>query len=88
MAKRQSPLEFNYEGDGEELGKGGIATLTVDGKEVAKGRIEKTQPLMFSADETADVGLDNQTPVATDIGEGREETRFTGKIESVVVELK
>ena len=81
-------LDFKYEGENEELGKGGIATLTVNGKQVAKGRIEKTQPLLFSADETADVGLDNQTPVATDLGEGRIETRFTGKIEKVVVELK
>ena len=43
---------------------------------------------MFSADETADVGLDNQTPVAEGIGYGPEETRFTGKIRKVTVELK
>lgn len=36
-------------------------------KNVAKGRIEKTQPFIFLADETADVGLDNQTPVAEGI---------------------
>ena len=37
---------------------------TVNGKAVAEGRVEKTQPNIFSADETADVGIDNQTPVA------------------------
>ncbi|MFV1964765.1 MAG: arylsulfatase [Pirellulaceae bacterium] len=79
-------LDFKYDGGG--LGKGGVATLSVNGKTVAEGRIEKTQPLIFSADETADVGLDNQTPVAEGIGVGRDETRFTGKIRKITVEVK
>jgi len=79
-------LDFVYDGGG--LGKGGMATLSVDGETVAKGRVEKTQPLVFSADETADVGLDNQTPVAEGIGIGREETRFTGKIHKVTLDVK
>jgi arylsulfatase len=79
-------LDFAY--DGGDLGKGGMAKLSVNGKPVAEGRIEKTQPLIFSADETADVGLDNQTPVAEGIGIGREETRFTGKIHKVTVAVK
>jgi len=79
-------LDFDYEGGG--LGKGGMATLSVNGKNVAEGRIDKTQPLIFSADETADVGLDNQTPVAEGIGIGRDATRFTGKIRKVTVEVK
>ena len=79
-------LNFVYDGGG--LGKGGKATLSVNGKAVAEGRIEKTQPLIFSADETADVGLDNQTPVAEGIGIGREETRFTGKIHKITLAVK
>lgn len=79
-------LDFKYDGGG--LGKGGMATLSVNDEEVAKGRIEKTQPFVFSADETADVGLDNQTPVAEDIGIGRVETRFTGKINKITLEVK
>ena len=67
-------------------GKGGKATLSVNGKKVAEGRIEKTQPNIFSADETADVGIDNQTPVAEGIGIGPE-TRFTGKINKVILEV-
>ena len=79
-------LDFDYDGGG--LGKGGTATLSVNGDTVAEGRVEKTQPLMFSADETADLGLDNQTPVVEGIGIGREETRFTGKIQKVTVEVR
>ena len=79
-------LDFVYDGGG--LGKGGMATLSVNGETVAEGRIEKTQPLIFSADETADVGLDNQTPVAVDIGIGRDETRFTGTINKVTLDVK
>ncbi len=51
-----------------------------------RAAIEKTQPNIFSADETADVGIDNQTPVAEGIGIGAE-TRFTGKIDKVVLEV-
>jgi arylsulfatase A-like enzyme len=76
-------LDFDYDGGG--VGKGGTAKLSVNGKNVAEGRIEKTQPLIFSADETADVGLDNQTPVVEGIGVGRDETRFTGDIKTVVI---
>ena len=79
-------LDFEYDGGG--VGKGGMATISVNGEEVAKGRIAKTQPNIFSADETADVGLDNQTPVAVDIGTGRVETRFTGMINKITLEVK
>jgi arylsulfatase len=83
-------VKFDFAYDGGGLGKGGEVTIYVDGESVAKGRVEKTQPYIFSADETADVGLDNQTPVAVteDIGYGPVETRFTGTIDKVVIELK
>ncbi|HXJ77968.1 MAG TPA: hypothetical protein VMS64_04715 [Candidatus Methylomirabilis sp.] len=77
-------LDFVYDGGG--VGKGGKATLSVNGKPVAEGRVEKTQPNIFSADETADVGIDNQTPVAEGIGIGPE-TRFTGRIKKVTFEV-
>lgn len=79
-------LDFAYDGGG--LGKGGMASLLVNGEKAAEGRIEHTQPMIFSADETADVGLDNQTPVALGIGYGPEETKFTGKIIKVVIDVK
>ena len=77
-------LDFVYDGGG--VGKGGKATLLVNGKPVAEGRVEKTQPNIFSADETADVGIDNQTPVALGIGIGAD-TRFTGRINKVILEV-
>jgi arylsulfatase len=79
-------FDFVYDGDG--LGKGGKMTIYVNDKAIADGRIEKTQPNIFSADETADVGLDNQTPVAEGIGYGPTETNFTGKINKVIVEVE
>ena len=51
------------------------------------GCIGQTQPNMFSLDETADVGLDEATPVVEGIGEGRE-THFTGEIEKVTLEVR
>ena len=66
---------------------GGKATLSVNGKPAAEGRVEKTQPNIFSTDETADVGIDNQTPVTEGIGAGPE-TRFSGKITLEVSPVK
>ncbi len=77
-------LEFAYDGGG--MGKGGQATLSVNGEKVAEGRIEHTQGMMFSADETADVGIDLGTPVVESIG-AEAKSRFTGRIPKVTVEI-
>jgi hypothetical protein len=77
-------LDFAYDGGG--VGRGGKVTLYVNGKSVAEGRVEKTQPNIFSADETADVGIDNQTPVAEGIGIGAD-TRFTGRINKITLDV-
>ena len=45
-----------------------MGTLFVNDQKVAEGRIERTQPMIFSADETADVGIDLATPVVETIG--------------------
>lgn len=87
LAKGKATIKFEFDYAGGGFGKGGKATLLVNGKEVATGKIEKTQPNVFSADETADVGLDNQTPVYDAVGYGPEETKFTGKIKKVVVDI-
>ena len=79
-------IQFDFAYDGGGLGKGGVGTISVNGQKVAEGRIERTQPNIFSADETADVGVDEATPVTEDYKEG--DNRFTGKIGKVVVELK
>ncbi len=77
--------EFVYDGNG--FGKGGSATLTVNGEKVAEGRIEGTHAFIFSPDEGADVGLDGETPVVEDYGVPAPH-RFTGKIDKVTVDVK
>ena len=78
-------FEFVYDG-GEKPGMGGTGTISVNGQKVAEGRIDNTTPFLFSADETADVGVDVATPVTEDYAEG--DNAFTGMIEAVTVELK
>jgi arylsulfatase len=76
-------LEFAYDGGG--LGKGGLATIYVNDAKVAEGRIERTQPMIFSADETADVGEDDATPVTEDYK--AYDNKFTAKILKVRVDV-
>jgi arylsulfatase len=52
-----------------------------------EGRIEHTQAGMFSADETADVGIDLGTPVVEAIG-AEAKSRFTGRIPKVTVQVR
>ena len=77
-------FEFKYDGGGPA--KGGKGTLYVNNKKVGEGRIERTQPGIFSADETADVGIDLGTPVVETIG-AEERSRFTGGIPRLTVEI-
>jgi hypothetical protein len=83
----KSVIRFDFAYDGGGLGKGGMGTLYVNDKKVAEGRIERTQPMIFSADETADVGIDLATPVVETIG-SEAKSRFTGKIPKVTVEVR
>ena len=80
-------IKFDFAYDGGGLAKGGQGTLYVDGEKVAEGRIPHTQPMVFSADETADVGIDLATPVVESIGAERK-SKFTGSIYKVTVETK
>lgn len=82
----KATIRFEFDYDGGEPGSGGKGTISVNGKNVAEGRIEKTVPFLFSADETVDVGMDNATPVTKEYKEGDNE--FNGKIGKVTVELK
>jgi arylsulfatase len=79
----QIRMEFAYDGGG--LAKGGAVTLYVDGQSVGEGRVEHTQPLIFSADETADVGNDTGSTVSDDYD--AESSRFTGTINWVQIDL-
>jgi hypothetical protein len=78
-------FQFDYEGGGR--GKGGMATLFVNGGKVAEGRIPATQPNMFSGDDTADIGIDLGTPVVEAIG-AEARSRFTGRIPRLTVSVE
>jgi arylsulfatase A-like enzyme len=82
--KRQARLEFAYDGGG--LAKGGNIALYVDGKSVGKGRVEQTVPMVFSADETCDIGKESGSPVSPDYGPTDNE--FSGKVNWVQIDLE
>jgi len=71
--------------NGTILAQGGLGTLYVNGEKVGEGRIENTRAGMFSADETADVGIDPGTPVVKSIG-SEARSKFNGHIPKVAVE--
>ena len=81
--EHQVRMEFAYDGGG--LGKGGTATLYLDGTPVGDGRIDATVPMMFSGDETTDVGTDGGTPVSDDLD--LRASRFTGRVRWVEIDL-
>jgi arylsulfatase len=87
LAPGKATIKFDFAYDGGGLGKGGTGTLFVNGRKVAEGRIENTQGMIFSADETADVGIDLGTPVVEEIGSDAK-SKFTGKIAKVTIEVK
>jgi arylsulfatase len=78
-------LDFAYDGGGR--GQGATATLTINGKRVAEGRIAKTNAYVFSLDEGADVGVDEDTPV-TEVYQAGVRSRFTGTIDRVTLQVR
>ena len=78
-------MEFAYDGGG--VAKGGNVTLFIDGKAVGNGRVEQTVPMIFSGDETSDVGRKRGSPMTPDIPVG-EASRFNGTVAAVVIDLK
>ena len=81
--EHQVRMEFAYDGGG--LAKGGTVTLYVDGDKVGEGRVEGTIPMVFSADETMDVGRDTASPVSDDYS--GEQSVFTGEVKWVQIDL-
>ncbi len=72
----QLRIEFKYDGGG--LAKGGDVTLYCDGNEIGAGRVDMTQPMVFSADETTDIGYESGTTVTPDYT--AQDSRFTGTL--------
>ena len=81
--EHQVRMEFKYDGGG--LGKGGNVTLYYDGQKVGEGRVDSTQPMVFSADECLDIGRQSGTNVTPDYKP--ETSKFTGKIKWVQIDL-
>jgi arylsulfatase len=87
LAPGKSVLKFDFAYDGGGPGKGGKGTLYVNAEKVGEGRIEHTQFGIFSADETADVGVYLGTPVVEAIG-AEAKSKFTGRIPKLTVQVR
>jgi arylsulfatase len=81
--EHQVRMEFAYDGGG--LAKGGDVTLYVDGSRVGAGRVERSIPMGFSADEACDVGSDSGSPASPDYGP--RDNAFNGAITWVQIDL-
>jgi arylsulfatase len=79
----QVRMEFAYDGGG--VAKGGQVSLFIDGQRVGEGHVDQTQPLVFSADETCDVGLETGSPVSPEYG--THNNRFSGRVRWVQIDL-
>ena len=80
----QVRMEFAYAGKG--VGKGGVASLYVDGKKVGEGKIGATAAMIFSADDGCDVGSDTGSPVSPDYGSHG--NAFSGEVKGVQLAVK
>jgi arylsulfatase len=58
--------------------------LYVDGQKAGEGRVEYTEPLIFSADETCDVGNEFGSPVTYDYPVVK---KFSGEVNWVELDL-
>lgn len=81
--KHQIRMEFAYDGGG--LAKGGNVSLYYDGNMVGSGRVQFTQAMVFSADETTDIGRETGTPVSADYTTAG--SKFSGKINWVQIDV-
>jgi arylsulfatase A-like enzyme len=80
--EHQIRMEFAYDGGG--LAKGGDVALYLNGDKIGEGRVEHTVPMLFSADETLDLGCDSATPVSDDHGP---DNGFTGRVRWVQIDI-
>jgi arylsulfatase len=81
--EHQVRMEFAYAGGG--LGKGGTATLYMDGKEVGETKVAATAAMVFSADDGCDVGEDTGSPVSPDYGSRG--NAFSGLVKGVQIAI-
>jgi arylsulfatase len=80
-------IEVETRYDNTERMAPATVTLTVNGKQVAQGRVERSVPALHTASETFDVGKDLGSPVALDYFD-RAPFKFNGKIEKIHISYK
>jgi arylsulfatase len=73
-------IEIEAKFDSRQRRSGGTITFRVDGEQVGQGRFEDSVPVIFTASETFDVGMDLGSPVSLDYYD-RTPFKFNGKIE-------
>jgi hypothetical protein len=81
LTTHQVRVEFAYGGNG--IAKGGGLSLYLDGNKVGEGRIEQTEPFVFSADETLDIGFESGSSVTSDYSSNR----FNGEVNWVQIDV-
>jgi len=91
--KHTLEFDFTYEGLGiatlrynnvSGIGRAGVGVLKVDGKEVARQRVEHTIPVVLQWDENFDIGADTGTPVSNDY---QVPFKFTGKLTKLTLDI-
>src|SRR5262245_50025382 len=85
LARGKAMIVVDFEYDGGGMGKGGQLSMTVNGKRVAEGRLERTIPIKMSIGEGLDIGMDGGSPVDFTY---ELPFAFTGTIEKVAIDLK
>jgi arylsulfatase A-like enzyme len=77
-------IVFDFKYDGPGLGKGGSGVLSVDGKVLARQKMEHTIPFLMALDESFDIGIDTRTPVDDSY---KLPFRFTGNLDKVTFKI-
>jgi hypothetical protein len=85
LSPGEQVLRFDFAYDGGKPGAGGLGRLSLGGTTLAEGRIDRTQPFIFSGDEGADVGEDLATPVSE---EYQVPATFNGTIRKITIEVR
>jgi len=80
-------VRYHFDFDGGQTGNGGTGRLYINDELVGEGRIDKTVPSVFSADETLDIGCDLALPVTDEYPEGAA-NKFQGTLNWVRIDLE
>ena len=84
LAAGPATIRYDFDYDGGGLGKGGMVRISVDGKPVAQGRVERAITITAGLGETFDIGWDTGAPVSDEYSDAG---RFPGDIARVDLHL-